>query len=106
MVRFLEFLGCAAVFGYAARFVVLPLGVLFLNWRNMRRIQAPVRRFGRERAAELLTGAPDDPGLVALKEEIRAAAERGCRSMGRAALVLGIAPWVVGAAASWLVFFG
>jgi hypothetical protein len=105
---FLQFLGCALVFGFVGQFALtLPFGLL-ASRIHLRRLRAPARRMGEPERAELLAAAErgeEDPRLLGLAEQMRAAAEASAKSLAPAIRVMNIAPWVIGAAASWLLFY-
>jgi len=59
-----------------------------------------------EEARKAPAGTPESPEMRAFHEQIQGAADAAGRTMKRAAIVLIVAAWFLGAAASWLVFYG
>jgi hypothetical protein len=109
----LKFLGSAVVFGAVASVAVFALARPLLNRLPHRRIKAAARRIGKDHIERIVgearkapPGTPESPEMRAFHEQIQAAADAAGRTMKRGVIVLIVAAWLLGAAVSWLVFYG
>ncbi len=87
----------------------LPL----LNRVPIWRIRAVARRVGREHFKRLFEeaqaappGTPESAELVAVREQVQTAACDAGVAMHRLAIGLKVVGWLLGAAVSWVVFYG
>jgi hypothetical protein len=109
----LKFLGCALLFGAGAFVALFALARPVLNRLPYRRVKAAARRMGKERVERIVEearkappGTPESPEMHAFHEQIQGAADAAGRTMKRGVIVLIVAAWLLGAAVSWLVFYG
>jgi hypothetical protein len=109
----LKFLGCAVLLGWVASFGLSLASLPLLNRIPIWRIRGVARRVGKEHFKRLFEeaqaappGTPQSPELVAVREQAQAAACEAGLTMRRVAIGMKVAGWALGAAASWLLFYG
>jgi hypothetical protein len=109
----LKFLGCAVLFGAVASVALFAVARPVLNRLPHRRIKVAARRIGKDRIERIVEearkappGTPESPEMRAFHEQIQGAADVAGRTMKRALVVLIVAAWLLGAMASWAVFYG
>jgi hypothetical protein len=109
----LKVLGCAVVFGAVASVALFAVARPILNQLPHRRMKAAARRIGKDRIERIIEearkappGTPESSEVRAFHEQIQGAADAAGRTMKRAIVVLIIAGWLLGAAVSWIVFYG
>lgn len=109
----LKFLGCAVLFGWLVSIGLSLASLPLLNRIPIWRIRTVARRVGKERFKQLFEeaqaappGTPQSPELAAVREQVQAAACEAGLTMHRLVIGMKIAGWALGAAVSWLVFYG
>lgn len=109
----LKFLGGAVLFGAVASVALFAVARPILNRLPHRRVKAVARRIGKdhierivEEARKAPPGTPENPEMRAFHDEIQGAADAAGRTMKRALVVLIVLGWILGAAVSWVVFYG
>jgi hypothetical protein len=109
----LKFLWGAVLFGWVASFGLSLAALPLLNRIPIWRIRGVARRVGKEHFRRLFEeaqaappGTPQSSELVAVREQAQAAACEAGLTMHRVAIGLKVAGWALGAAVSWVVFYG